>query len=187
MRGIFLALATTLGIMHPASSTADSVSTTSISVQAPTEITGSWNPTSLSTPPVAVNNKVVTAKELLAKEAPPVSANMAKWDTADTDPTAYRVALDDPTRKLPASVQETFACIRYVESRNHPNSVNVTSGAQGLYQFLPYLWTYGAKALGITTTSAIYATPQQQSAVAVWYWTRNNGFAPEWFDGCAGE
>lgn len=170
--------------MHPASSTADQASTTTITAQV---IQPAWNPPSLSAPPVAVNDKVVTAKELIDKEAGPVPASMAQWDTADTDPTAYRVALDDPMRKLPASAQATFACIRYTESRNHPTSVNVTSGAQGLYQFLPYLWTYGANALGITTTSAIYATPQQQSAVAVWYWTRNHGFAPEWFDGCAGE
>lgn len=109
------------------------------------------------------------------------------WQTWKTDPSAYKPTLSDPTRSLPLSAQETFACIRYVESRNHPNDTNQSSGAEGLYQFLPYIWRYGAKALGIPVTDANYATPEQQSAVAVWYYKRNNGFAPEWQDGCAGE
>lgn len=110
----------------------------------------------------------------------------ALWWTWTYDKTAYQPTADDPTHTLPLRVQEIFACIRYVESRNHPNSVNVTSGAQGLYQFLPYLWTFGASALGINAPTAMAATPQQQSAVAVWFYNRNNGFYPEWTDGCSG-
>lgn len=109
------------------------------------------------------------------------------WWTWRTDPTAYKPTASDPTHSLPLSAQVTFACIRYVESRNHPNDTNQYSGAEGLYQFLPYIWQYGAKALGIPVMDANYATPEQQSAVAVWFWKRNNGFAPEWQDGCTGE
>jgi len=109
----------------------------------------------------------------------------ALWWTWTYDKTAYQPTADDPTHTLPLSVQEIFACIRYTESRNHPNSVNVSSGAQGLYQFLPYLWTFGASALGIKAPTAMAATPQQQSAVAVWFYNRNNGFYPEWTDGCS--
>lgn len=108
------------------------------------------------------------------------------WQTWRYDPTAYQPTADDPTRALPMAAQVTFACIRYVESRNHPNDTNQYSGAEGLYQFLPYIWQYGAKEIGLSIMDANYATPQEQSAVAVWYWKHNGGFAPEWEDGCTG-
>jgi len=106
------------------------------------------------------------------------------WNTWTWDKTAYEPSASDPTRTLPFAVQRVFACIRYAESRNHPNDTNQSSGAEGLYQFLPYIWQYGAHALGIAIDNANYATPEQQSAVAVWYYERNGGFSPEWSDGC---
>ena len=59
---------------------------------------------------------------------------LTRWDTRSTDPTASWPDADDPTWDLPLGAQLTFACIRYLESRNHTFSVNVQSGAGGWYQ-----------------------------------------------------
>jgi len=136
--------------------------------------------------PIVVNAKAVSSPYANFPKLINYEIGDSKWRTWTWDKTAYRPSLVDPTRALPLKAQVTFACIRYAESRNHPNDTNQQSGAEGLYQFLPYLWQYGAKALGIKAVSANNATPEQQSAVAVWYYKRNAGFYPEWVDGCTG-
>ena len=109
---------------------------------------------------------------------------LTRWDTRSTDPTASWPDADDPTWDLPLGAQITFACIRYLESRNHTFSVNVQSSAGGWYQFMPHIWWYARQHIPGLPASARLATPDQQSAVAVWYYKRNNGFAPEWRDHC---
>lgn len=109
----------------------------------------------------------------------PVTAEEAKWDTRSTDPTAYWPTTASPIASLPLNAQTTFACIRYVESRNHLTSVSY-SGAGGLYQFMPLIWSaYGG--LKYAPTPEL-ATGNQQDQVAVNVFERNHGFYPEWQD-----
>ena len=86
----------------------------------------------------------------------------------------------DPMVTLPNSLRSEFACIAYAESRNKLVDTNRRSGAEGMYQILPYLWKYARahiKGLAFTPNDASLA---QQDTVAVWFYQRNNGFAPEW-------
>ena len=107
---------------------------------------------------------------------------VTEWDTTDTDSTAYLPKANDPITNLPPDAQKTFACIRYAESRNHPTSRNITSGAGGLYQILTYIWLhYGG---GKYAPSADLATPQEQGQIASTIYLANHGFYPEWTDGC---
>ena len=51
-------------------------------------------------------------------------------------------AINDAFSPLgPAAVQWAFN-VAYCESRYHPNSVNSSSGASGLFQFLPSTWAF---------------------------------------------
>ena len=112
--------------------------------------------------------------------APVLPRGVEVWDTTDTDPTASMPDATDPTRMLPASVQATFACIRYHESRNHLTSRNIHSGAEGWYQFTPSIWRFIRSHLPGLPASPSKATGDQQSMAAIWVYTRNNGFHPEW-------
>jgi hypothetical protein len=111
----------------------------------------------------------------------PVTAEEQQWDTVGTDPTAYWPTTTSPIATLPLAIQEKFACIRYVESRNHVRSVSY-AGAGGLYQFMPFIW----RAFGglVYAPLAQLATPQQQDQVAVNVYNANKGFAPEWQNDC---
>ena len=109
----------------------------------------------------------------------PVTKTESFWDTRSTDKTAYWPVANSPIKSLPVSVQATFACLRYVESRNHLTSVSY-SGAGGLYQFMPLIWkSYGG--LKYAPTPEL-ATGDQQDQVAVNVYMRNHGFYPEWQD-----
>jgi len=202
IRGVALVLA--LGVStatsHPHAHAVKSATPTHITTIAYRSNTGlipnkgAWFPT--PAPKAVVKPHVVTAHVVAPQPIAPhlvahshtLSADSydignSLWWTWQTDPTAYEPSASDPVRSLPMADQVTFACIRYAESRNHPNDTNQYSGAEGLYQFLPYIWQFGAKALGIPVSSANYATPEQQSAVAIWYWKRD-GFSPWNGDGC---
>jgi len=102
------------------------------------------------------------------------------WNTTATDATATWPDATDPTRALPVSVQEKFACIRYHESRNHLHSLEIYSGAAGWYQFTPYIWGYAITQLHGLPLSIAKATGDEQSLVAVWFYKHNHGFFPEW-------
>jgi hypothetical protein len=112
-----------------------------------------------------------------------------KWETWKYNPTSYHPAPNDPTMLLNPRARVTFACIRYTESRGHVVDRN-SGGAEGLYQFMPETWYYGAKALHFKGNALYHpdaATAYQQSEIAAWYYHRNGGFRPEWTDGCPGE
>lgn len=96
-----------------------------------------------------------------------------------SDMTAVFPAANDPLRYAPETVQEEFACVRYMESRNHFNSYNTSSKAYGWYQITPYIWSWAAGHLGLPSR-AQEATTEQQSEVALWYYQRNGGLSPEW-------
>jgi len=186
VRGVSLALAITLGVVSGVNSTPARKATPPapkyITVIRYDQVPTTEAPTTTTTVPVApVRHHAIVPRVV---QHTGYDAGTPLWDTWTWDKTAYEPSATDPTRKLPLSVQRVFACIRYTESRNHPNDTNQQSGAEGLYQFLPYIWQYGEHALGIAVDNANYATPEQQSAVAVWYYERNGGFSPEWQDGC---
>lgn len=164
VRGLFLALTVSLGVATVGNNGSGSAPTTTT----PKTIT------------------VIVYDSPTTTTVPPAEYNVGEvlWQTWRTDPTAYKPSATDPMRTLPMDVQIRFQCIRYVESRNHANDTNQQSGAEGLYQFLPYIWKFGASHLGIHAASANEATPEQQSAVAVWYYQRNHGFYPEWGNEC---
>lgn len=90
-----------------------------------------------------------------------------------------------PMQLLPLSSRAGFTCIMWHESRStptdvHPNDYNASQGAGGVFQFIPYIWQYGAKALGIKTVYAQEASITDQFRVASFYYKRNGGFYPEW-------
>lgn len=207
VRGATLALATTVGLVSHAVSPASTIASSVVSPTTTTTVltanqkalltsysdsmpfASSVTTTTLAHLPETIKGRPVVSETIRPHSVTTSTYQIGEplWWTWTYDPTAYEPTSDDPTHTLPLSVQSTFACIRYAESRNHPNDTNQYSGAQGLYQFLPYLWAFGASHVGIETTSANLATPQQQSAVAVWFYNYNHGFAPEWQDGCVGE
>lgn len=130
----------------------------------------------LSTPAaVPIHHSVTTTTTTIPIVAPLV---FAEFETTN-DLTAVFPAADDPLRYAPAAVQEEFACVRYMESRNHFNSYNASSGAYGWYQITPYIWSWASGHLGLPTR-AQEATTEQQSEVALWYYQRNGGLSPEW-------
>src|SRR5690348_12876660 len=66
----------------------------------------------------------------------------------------------------PAAVQWAFN-VAYCESRYHPNSVNSSSGASGLFQFLPSTWAF--------TPYAAYSPfdPKYNALAAAWLYQRD--------------
>jgi hypothetical protein len=109
----------------------------------------------------------------------PVSNSEIRWDTRTTDPTAYWPNTTSPISTIAVWAQTKFACIRFVESRNHLTSVSY-AGAGGLYQFMPLIWAhYGGLAYAPTPEKA---TGNQQDQVAVNVFKANGGFYPEWQD-----
>jgi hypothetical protein len=110
---------------------------------------------------------------------------LQQWNTTATDPTATWPDATDPTWKLPLHAQEQLACVRYHESRNHLNSVETQSMAEGWYQFTPEIWAFARQSLKGLPATPLQASGDQQSEVAVWYYLRNNGLHPEWdVDNC---
>jgi hypothetical protein len=86
---------------------------------------------------------------------------------------------------LPAKSRKVFSCIMWIESRSTPKKLNATdynsySGAGGVFQFIPYIWQWAAKQLGIKTQYAQQASLKDQFRVAAFYYKRNSGFNPEW-------
>jgi hypothetical protein len=85
----------------------------------------------------------------------------------------------------PVSVEaEKLVCVGYHESRDHLIDTNVSSGAEGLFQFMPYEWQYARAQLGGLPATPNQATYAQQYEVADFYYQRNGGLYPEWQDGC---
>ena len=90
-----------------------------------------------------------------------------------------------PMDLLPPSSRAGFTCIMWHESRStpkvfNPTAYNAEQGAGGIFQFIPYIWQYGAKELGIPTAYAHQASITDQFRVAAFYYKRNGGFYPEW-------
>jgi hypothetical protein len=78
------------------------------------------------------------------------------------------------------AVQHEFACVAYAESRDQIVDTNVSTGAQGKWQFLPYIWQYARQSITGLPATPNMATEWQQDVVAWWFYERNSGFNPEW-------
>jgi hypothetical protein len=90
-----------------------------------------------------------------------------------------------PMNILPAASRAMFKCIMWNESRStlnrlKANDYNASSGAGGIFQFVPYIWQWAAKQLNIRVQYAQEASITDQFRVAAYYYKRNNGFYPEW-------
>ena len=102
---------------------------------------------------------------------------ISRWDTRSWDPTAKWPDATDPTRQLSPKLQESFACIRYHESRNH-----LVDGAysQGWYQFTLDTWNRAKAFIPGLAATPNRASGDEQSKVAVFYYQRNHSFDVEW-------
>jgi hypothetical protein len=105
---------------------------------------------------------------------------LAKWDTRYIDPTASWPDSKDPTWSLSLKWQEKLACVRWHESRNHLTSINLSSDAEGWYQFTPYIWKYARSHFRWLPATPLKATGDEQSFVAMWYLMKNQSLKPEW-------
>lgn len=81
----------------------------------------------------------------------------------------------DPMASLPPNVQAAFHCIMSHESGGDPGAVNSSSGAGGLYQFLPSSWiAYGG---GQFASLPNLASAVQQDQIAFNAY-QQSGFSP---------
>jgi len=105
---------------------------------------------------------------------------VTKWNLSGDDGIDYTNLMN----YQPVQVQKIFACIRHIESRDHLVDTNVTSNAQGWYQFMPYIWHYARNKINGLPATPNQANGAQQSKVALWFYYRNHGIHPEWYDAC---
>jgi len=137
---------------------------------------------------------VVVATFIVSLQLTPTETAMASKSIKQTTSTTYILASKalaqinavevDPMVFEPASVQKTFACIAYIESRStagHPHLVDTSwAGAQGMYQFMPLIWRFARANIPGLPLTPNEATLAQQNSVALFYYHRNGGLAPEW-------
>jgi hypothetical protein len=85
---------------------------------------------------------VYQAQLQAAAEAQAEAARIAALSNHPPAPALIAQAINAAFSPLgPAAVQWAFN-VAYCESRYHPNSVNSSSGAAGLFQFLPSTWAF---------------------------------------------
>lgn len=90
---------------------------------------------------------------------------------------------------LPAKTRKTFICIMKHESNStpghyHTNGVEPSSGAAGIFQFVPATWHRYAMDLGIKAPSAAMVPAWVQFKVAAHFYKLNGSFWAWEGDGC---
>ena len=90
----------------------------------------------------------------------------------------------EPLLTVSPKYRHMLACVRNHESRNKLVDTNPSTDAEGLYQFIPYIWQYARTYIHGLPAKPNQATRYQQDEVAVFYINRNHGLYPEWQDGC---
>lgn len=126
-------------------------------------------------------------RSMLAMGAVVMSLNVFQTTPVQdvAQPKLVEVAMPTPPLlSLPVHAQRQFACIAYTESRGKAFDTNPVSNAQGMFQFLPYIWQYARNYVKGLPPTPNEADVYQQQAVAVFYYNRNHGLYPEWTDGC---
>ncbi len=105
-------------------------------------------------------------QQALAAAQAQAAANAAR-NNHPAPPTSITQDIIDAFTPLgPAAVQWALN-VAWCESRYHPNSVNSSSGAEGLFQFLPSTWAF--------TPYASYSPfdPKYNSLAAAWLYNRD--------------
>ena len=126
-------------------------------------------------------------RSMLAMGAVVMSLNVFQTTPVQdvAQPKLVEVAMPTPPLlSLPVHAQRQFACSAYTESRGKVVDTNPVSNAQGMFQFLPYIWQYARNYVKGLPPTPNKADVYQQQAVAVFYYNRNHGLYPEWTDGC---
>ena len=75
-------------------------------------------------------------------EAVAVAARIAALSNHPPPPAYIAKLITDAFSPLGAAAVQWAINVAYCESRYHPNSVNSSSGASGLFQFLPSTWAF---------------------------------------------
>ena len=115
----------------------------------------------------------------------PITSSHVGIHAASDQPVLVETAMPEPPLlSLPLEAQKRFACVAYRESRGKVVDTNSVSNAQGMFQFLPYIWQYARNYVKGLPPTPNEADVYQQQAVAVFYYNRNGGLYPEWTDGC---
>ena len=106
---------------------------------------------------------------------PETTTTTAPPPVAQADPLGIAAAF----QALGASTSEakTFVCIANHESRFTPNAVNPSSGAGGLFQFLPSTWTNIGRP-GLPSDASV-----SDQVAAAWDLYRSQGWSP-WAGSC---
>lgn len=99
------------------------------------------------------------------------------------------IVAQDPIQLLPAKTRKTFICIMKHESNStpghyHSKGVEPSSGAAGVFQFVPVTWHRYAIDLGITARSAEMVSVWYQFKVAAYFYKLNGSFWAWKGDGC---
>jgi hypothetical protein len=131
-------------------------------------------PTSLAPPltgPILTSSTTAPAALKMSHKAAASSSRTTKSKTSAAHTTAA-------PSSGPVSASGTWGCIIQHESGGNPRAVNASSGAGGLFQFLPSSWSlYGGTGLPQN------ATVQEQWRIANNAYARS-GFSPWRGDGC---
>ena len=111
--------------------------------------------------------------------SPPVTEPPTTTTTVPPAPQADPLGIAAAFQALGASSSEaeTFVCIANHESRFTPNAVNPSSGAGGLFQFLPSTWA-NIKRPGLPSDA-----PVADQIAAAWDLYRSQGWSP-WAGSC---
>ncbi|MDH3729732.1 MAG: transglycosylase SLT domain-containing protein [Acidimicrobiia bacterium] len=156
------------------STTTTSTTTTTAPPPTPTTTTTTHvHPTTTTTPPTTA---VPTTAVPTTTSTPPTTAGPTTTSTTVVDPapsSSWPPAVEQ-WRGLVSSyfsgirIEEALAIID-CESRGDPNATNSTSGAAGLFQFVPATWDWVAAEAGLGTyASGAPYDPTANTAAAAW-------------------
>ena len=82
------------------------------------------------------------AKQAALEQAKAIAAQIAARGNHPPPPPAIAKDITDAFSPLGTRALEWAMNVAWCESRYHPNSVNSSSGASGLFQFLPSTWAF---------------------------------------------
>lgn len=107
------------------------------------------------------------AKQEAEAQAQAIAAEIAARSNHPPPPPDIAQDITDAFSPLGASAVEWAMNVAYCESRYHPNSVNSSSGASGLFQFLPSTWAF--------TPYSSYSPfdPRYNALAAAWLYSRD--------------
>ena len=126
--------------------------------------------TTTTTPPATT-----TTTEPPTTLPPETTTTTAPPPVAQADP--HGIAAACQALGASTSEAETFVCIANHESRFTPNAVNPSSGAGGLFQFLPSTWTNIGRP-GLPSDASV-----SDQIAAAWDLYRSQGWSP-WAGSC---